>query len=591
MAIPKRRNQEAHDSPAAKKRKTNTTFTIDDFMADFPPTDEPLDESNGSPLPSTVLGIEEFQDGNERKPPRRSTFNIKLPVQLKYHDNAPYDWMKNQYSHCIIPELGEEYDFAFGSPTFHCLRDLHNARVRIRDGEFLPDYQICNLAARWVCLEEKDRPASDGYLANGEVFVATCLPIGDIDEDALQEYFEMSYSKDLSAQNYIPRSKYSVHFVGQPNENEEEEIQAVTVGSVLIRNTRTGQMVHIDTGEFDSREDRARDARDALRAWLEFQKEKCPTADLGPISNSEPLVLDVDKETDQAFRSLHAIVSASLFLRRRITNWGDVKAFRSRGKPTSAAVANHALQSISGWLGLRSSARRPDTRYKNGVKPVNSFQDNYDRDALFGRKAPAPVSQRIFSAKKGAPPVYNDEDDPVDNASDHEDSLTDGSSVSSDNSVDSDQNTGVADQDTAMADQDTVAADQDTVVADQGTVAEQNTVVTDQDTVVAEQSTVVAEQNIAVADQNTNNKDIISNHKQSDSEVAKDKGSAIKKSVSWKDPVTEELDREEPKEPKEPNHKGSDGDDHNHEVNGEKSSSDSETSGNDNDDQGSPAST
>lgn len=537
MAIPKRRNHEDHQSPAAKKRKTNTTFTIDDFMADFPPIDEPLDINNGPPLPSTVLDDEEMQDGKERKPPRRSTFNVKLPEQLKYHNNAPYDWMKKQYSHCIIPELGEEYNFAFDSPTFHCLRNLHNARVRIRDGEYLPDYQVCSLATRWICLEEENRPASDGYLANGEVFVATCLPIGDVEDDALQQYFEMCYATELSAQYYVPRSKYSVHFVGQPNEDEEEDIESVNVGSVLIRNTRTGQMVHIDTGAFASRKDRAREARDALRAWLEFQKEKCPTADLGPISDSEPLILEVDKETHPALRSIHALVSASLFLRRRITNWGDVKAFRLRGKPTSTTVANYALQNISGWLGLRSPARRSHTRSKNPTKAVSSFQDNYDKDALFGRKIPAPVSQRIASAHQGAPPVYNEDTMVVDDDGDHQGSPTNGSVVSSRNSVESDQDT-------------------------------------------------------VVADRVTNSTEVLSGEEESSKEVANDEGSASKKSVTWKEPVEEETNHEEPEEPEEPDQDDPDDDGPNHEdAEGEKSGSDSETHGNDDGDQNSPAST
>lgn len=526
MAIPKRRKREDHDSPAAKKRKTNTTFTLDDFMADFPPIDEPDDINNGSSLPSTVLDDEELQDGKERKPPRRSTFNVKLPVQLEYHDNAPYEWMKNQYSHCIIPELGEEYDFAFDSPTFHCLRDLHNARVRLRDGEPLPDYQICSLATRWVSLEEEDRPVSDGYLANGEVFVATCLPIGVDENDALQQYFEMSYSTELSAQHYIPRSKYSVHFVGQPNENENQEIQTVTVGSVLIRNTRTGQLVHIDTGASASRMDRAREARDALKAWLEFQKEKCPTADLGPIIDSDPLVLDVHQETSPTLRSLHALVSASLFLRRRVTNWGDVKAFRFRGKPTSTTVASYALQNISGWLGLRSPGRRS----KNGTKAPNSFQDNYDKDVLFGRKTPAPISQRIASAEKGSPPIYNEEVNLVDDASDHEDNVTD-SSLSS------------------------IDSDQDTVVADQM----------------------------------IDNTEVVNDKKKSDHEVSNDKGSVIKKSVSWKEPVEEEINHEEPEEPDQKDSYG--GEPMHEDANAEESSSDSEANSNDDDDKNSPAST
>lgn len=530
MAIPKRRNQEDHDWPAAKKHKTNTTFTIDTFMADFPPTVGPLASSNSSPLPTTFLDDEEMQDGNVRKPPRRSTFNIKLPVQLEDHDNAPYDWMKKQYSHCIIPEIGEEYNFAFESSTFYCLRDLHNARVRIRDGECLLDYHICSLATRWVSLEEEDRPASYGYLANGEVFVATCLPIGDVEDDALQQYFETSYPMELSAQHYIPRSKYSVHFVGKPNENEEDEIQAVNVGSVLIRNTRTGEMVYIDTGAFASRVDRARKARNVLTAWLEFQKEKCPTAKLGPISYSEPLILDVDKETHPTLRSMHALVSASLFIRRRITNWGDVKAFRLRGNPTSTTVANYALQNISGWLGLKSPPRRL-SKPKTGTKSVRSFQDNYDKDALLGRTTPAPVSQRIASAQQGAPPVYNEDAMLVDDDGDHEDSLTNGSIVSSRNSVDSDQ---------------------DTIVPD--------------------------------ADQVTNPPEVLSGEEERNSEVAKDKGSATKKSVSWKEPVEEEPEEPDHEEPKlhDPTHE---------ELNSEKSSSDSETNDDDDDGPSSPAST
>lgn len=445
MAIPKRKRQTDHDLPAAKKMRVNTSFTIKDFMVDFPPLRGPI--TSDPPLPCTVLTDEELRDtSKDRKILLRSTFNVRLPMQLRGYDdeatqNAPYDWMRKQYSHCIIPELGEEFDFAYDSDTFHRLRDIHNARVRIRDGEPLPDYAICSLATRWICLGEKDRPASHGYLANGEVFIATCLPIDD-DNDDLERYFEYKYSRDLSAHHYIPRSRYSVHFVGKAQKNGSEEIQSVDIASVLIRNTRTGNLVYIDTGLHHHRTARARDAGRLLKSWLEFQKEKRPEIDLGPISNSLPLILAVDKETHPTLRSIHALVSASLFLRRRITNWGDVKAFNLRNKPTSTTMANYALQNISGWLGLKSTRpRQGEGRPKNNTR--HSFEYNFLQGGLKGRDQPAPVSQRIASAKKGEAPVYNEESDSDDNdASDHEGSITNNSHES----VSSDEDTVIPDQ-------------------------------------------------------------------------------------------------------------------------------------------------
>ena len=560
MAIPKRRNQADHDSPAAKKLRTNTTFAskdfMEDFMADFPlqPENGPTGNEDDPPLPSTVLTNEELQGGSERKPPRRSTFNIKLPIQLKDQNdasaqNTPFDWMKKQYAHCIVPELGEEYDFAFDSPTFHCLRDLHNARVRMRDGEYLPDYLVCSLATRWVSLEEKDRPASDGYLANGDIFVATCLPISDVD-DSLEKYFEGNYSTELSAQYYIPRSKYTVHFVGEPILTESDEIQAVKVGSVLIRNTRTGDVIHIDTGALTGRKARGRDAGQVLKAWLEFQETKSPKANLGPISNSEPFILDVDKETHPTLRSYHALVSASLFLRRRVTNWGDVKAFKLRGSPSSITLADYALRNISGWLGIKSPAKKPgEKRSKKPTRIENSFEINYKTGALFGRKIPAPVSQRITSVQKGEPPVYNEETRLDDDSSDHEHSHTDSSIASSHNGVDSDQ---------------------ETVVVDESSISEE-----------------------ALDDE------------VSDNEVFNDNESVNNKSIHSKEPVDKELNQEEHNNEdlnredhnqenhnsKEPggngsNHDGSNGDDPSHEdLNNENSSSESTTDGDENDNQ------
>lgn len=402
----------------------------------------PISSDNDSVLPSTVLSQDEMQNGSLSVPTYRSTFNIELPIAL--HDPQdpsaryiPYEWMKNQYSHCVVPELGEEYGFEFGSQTFHALRYLHNARVRIRNEEFLPADIVCSLADRWVSLEEKNRPASEGYLANGDIFITTtCVPLSH-NEDGLKQYFERNYSVEPSAQHYIPLSKYSVHFVGEPQLEGRNKIESVLVGSVLIRNTRTGDVVHIDTGTFNSREDRARTAGKVLKAWLQFQKTKTPDADLGPISSSEPLILDVDKETHPSLRSIHALVSASLFLRRGIKNWGDVRAFqKTKGTPNSRTMANHALQNISGWLGIKSTAKHGQTRSKKPSKSVNTFEDNYEKDILFGRLTPAPASQRITSAQKCEPPVYNEETSLADNASDDEDDHSGSSVGSSHDSVD-----------------------------------------------------------------------------------------------------------------------------------------------------------
>lgn len=447
MATLKRKRKTDLDSPAAKKQKTNTNFTLEEFMADFPPLKGPMGSLNDPPLPSTVLTDDEMQAGSDRKPPLRSTFNITLPVQLSDQDhpvarNAPYDWMKKQYAHCVVPELGEQYDFDFESETFHALRDLHNARVRIREGDYLPDYIVCSLASRWICLEENGRPACDGYFANGEIFVAACLPISDSNY-ALRTFFENTWSEELSAAHYIPRSKYSVHFVGQSMVNEKREIQRVHVCSVLIRNTRTGQVVHIDTGAPNSREDRAGKAGKILKSWLEFQKEKRPEAELGPINDSMPLFLDVDKETHPSLRSIQAPVSASLFLRRRILNWGDVKAFKLHGKPSTSTMANYALKNISGWLGLKSSGTQGTARPKTKAP---SFEEYYSRGALLGRNQPAPISLRIASAKRGEAPVYNKEGNSSDGVSDDEDSRAESEPPSSHESVDSDEDTVIADQ-------------------------------------------------------------------------------------------------------------------------------------------------
>lgn len=447
MATLKRKRQADLDSPAAKKQKTNTSFTLEEFMADFPPMNGPVDSVKGPPLPSTVLTEEEMQAGSDRKPPLRSTFNITLPVKLYDQDdpvarNSPYDWMKKQYAHCIIPELGEQYDFDSESETFHALRDLHNARVRIREGDLLPDYIVCSLASRWICLEEKARPACDGYFANGELFVAACLPISE-NNDALRTYFESTYSEELSAAHYIPRSKYSVHFVGQSMVNERMEIQRVLVVSVLIRNTRTGHVVHIDTGPSKDLENRNRKAGQILKSWLEFQKKKRPEAELGPVSDSIPFILDVEKETHPTLRSIHAPVSASLFLRRRILNWGDVKAFKLHGKPNSRTMANFALRNISGWLGLQSSGTQGTARPKTKAP---GFEEHYIRGALLGRNQPAPVSSRIASAKRGEAPVYNKESSSDDGVSDDEGSRTESEPPSSHESVDSDEDTVIADQ-------------------------------------------------------------------------------------------------------------------------------------------------
>lgn len=584
MAIPKRRAQADHDSPAAKKLKTNTTFAIGDFVEIFleevplPSDDDPIVIDNDTPLPSTVLTNNELQDGTLRKPPRRSVFNTKLPVQLNHEDdasaqNAPFDWMKNQYAHCVVPELGEEYDFAFDSPTFYCLRDLHNARVRIRDGEYLPDYMVCSLATRWVSLEEKSRPASDGYLANGDVFVATCLPITYVDDD-LERYFETKYSEELSAQYYIPRSRYSVHFVGQPNLTENDEIQTVTVGSVLIRNTKTGDVIHIDTGALTSRKARARDAGRVLKAWLEFQQTKSPEADLGPISNSAPYVLDVDKETDPNLRSYHALVSASLFLRRRITNWGDVKAFQQRSNPASAALANYALQNISGWLGIRTPARPAPVRPKNSIKTKTSFEENYIIGALFGRQTPAPISRRIASAEKGGPPVYNEDTEVDDEASAHKKSRTDSSVLSAHNGVDSDQDTLVVDE----------SSNSEEALDDEAS----HTEVSNDKEPVTEKSVPQKEPNDKELSQEEHNSEELNLEEANSKEpIGKEPNS---KTPNDKEPSDEEPNDEAPNDEapndKEPNDTELNGDNPSHEdLNSEQSSSHSESDGGEGDDQ------
>lgn len=515
MAIPKGRSMVDHDFPAAKKLKTNISFTLKDFMEDLP-RDEPIISEYDSPLPSTVLSEEEMQPGTQTKPTLRSTFNIELPPKLVEHDrastrNAPFRWMKNQYAHCIIPELGEEYDFGFDSHTFHILRDLHNARVRIRDGGFLPDDMIFSLASRWISLEEQDRPASDGYLANDETFVTTCLPLSD-DENQLEKYFESKFLVEPSARYYIPRSKYSIHFVGEPKPKGATDIQYVMVGSVLIRNSGTGDVVYIDTGALATRKDRARTAGHVLKSWLEFQKTKFPKASLGPVSSAEPLMLDVDKETHPTLRSLHALVSASLFLRRGITNWGQVKAFKARNAPNSVAMANYALQNISGWLGIKSTAKKGEQRPRNPTKSSNTFRDNYDRGALFGREHPAPVSERIKLAQKGELPVYNEVTELGDNVSDHGDSSSGSSSESgSDRSKDSADN------------------HQDAIVANRRITSE-----------------VALNDDESSSDESSEESSEESSDEEPNHEVVNKQESAKKKPVSWKEPVHEGSNSTEP---------------------------------------------
>lgn len=559
MAIPKRRRQADHDSPAAKKIKTSTllstSFTLSGFMGDFLVNGGPIQSDKDSPLPSTVLSQNEMQNSSQTKPTLRSTFNIMLPATLGDQEddddaeNAPYEWMKNQYAHCIIPELGEEYDFEFDSSTFHTLRDLHNARVRIRNGEYLPDYIIDSLATRWISLEEKDRPASDGYFADGDIFVATSLPICDLD-DGLEEYFEMHYSSELSASHYIPRSRYSVHFVGDPMRNEDREIQNVHVGSVLIRRSKTGDVIHIDTGAEGSRIDRAKRAGQVLKSWLEFQKRKSPEADLGPVSSSEPLVLNVDKETHPSLRSLHAIVSASLFLRRQITNWGEVKAFKQRFAPNSAAMANYALQNISGWLGLKNTSKTGEKRSTKPTKSTNTFQDNYDRGALFGRDTPFPASPRIASAQRGKPFVYNED-------SELDDSSSEGSVENNDdenhNSLDNAQGTVISDQ-----------PNNDVEMSDEEPSGEQPSSEVTNNT--------ESHNELAKSEQPSNkeyaNEDVIKETptKKSALKEPASKGSSAKKSVSWEEPEHEEVIS------KEPNDEETNDNDPTHEdVNGEKS--------------------
>lgn len=571
MAIPKRRRHADQDSPAAKKIKTNTllstSFTLSDFMGDFLVNGGPIESDKDSPLPSTFLSQNEMQHSSQNKPTLRSTFNIMLPKTLGDQDdesaeNVPYEWMKNQYAHCIIPELGEEYDFEFESSTFHTLRDLHNARVRIRNGEYLPDYIIDSLATRWISLEEKDRPASDGYFADGDIFVATCLPICDLD-DGLEEYFERHYSSELSAPHYIPRSRYSVHFVGDPMRNEIREIQNVHVGSVLIRRSKTGDVIHIDTGAEGSRIDRAKKAGQVLKSWLEFQKRKSPEANLGPVSSSEPLLLNVDKETHPSLRSLHAIVSASLFLRRGITNWGEVKAFKQRFKPSSTTMANYALQNISGWLGLKSASKNGEKRSTKPTKSSNTFQDNYDRGALLGRDTPFPVSPRIASAKRGEPFVYNEESE-----------LGDSSSESSaENNVDESHNRLDNTQATVVSDQ----QNNNEEMSDEEPSDEHSSSELSND----KESHHELAKNEEPADKESANKDIIKETptKKSAIKETASKESSTKKSVSWEEPEHEEVISKVPNTEettsKEPNNEETNGDDPTHEDgNSEKSGHD-----------------
>lgn len=409
-----RKRADSDDNPLrAKKHKTNAEFTIMDFMQEFPPMKGPLKRPNDTPLPCTVLEGSEMQNPTEgRKGGQTSTFNIRVPGRLPYDPMdpsakfAPYRWLKRQYSHCIIPELGEEHNFDFEDQTFHCLRDLHNARVRIRQTNPLPENEIYSLATRWIRLEEKDKPASDGYLANGEIYVATCLP-NIYTEETLAQYLEDNYWGELSASHYMPRSKYSVHFVGQPRSDHKKKIESINIATVLIRNTKTGNVIQLDTGPLVSRHDRAVQAGEVLRAWLKFQKVKEPGAELGPISDSEPLILDLTKETHPSLASYHALVSAALFLRRRIINWGDVKAFQSHGIAKSNIMARSMLQNISGWLGLKSAAKAGEQLAN--PKSKASFADYYYQDILQGRDQPLPISERLATAHKGESEVLNHE--------------------------------------------------------------------------------------------------------------------------------------------------------------------------------------
>ncbi|KAK2601262.1 hypothetical protein N8I77_010725 [Diaporthe amygdali] len=409
-----RKRADSDDNPLrAKKHKRNAEFTLMDFMKEFPPIKGPLKRSSDEPLPCTVLEGSEMQNPTDgRRGGRTSIFNIRVPERLPYDPMdpsarfAPYWWLKRQYSHCIIPELGEKYNFGFEDQTFHCLRDLHNARVHIRQSNPLSENEVYSLATRWIRLEEKDRPSSDGYLDNGEIYVATCLP-SLYNEETLAQYLEDNYWGELSASHYMPRSKYSVHFVGKPRLGRKEEIESINVATVLIRNTKTGDVIHLDTGPLSSRHDRAVRAGEALRAWLKFQKDKEPEAELGPISYSEPLMLDLTKETLPSLASYHALVSATLFLRRRIINWGDVKAFQSYGNAKSNIMARSMLQNISGWLGLKSAAKAGEQLAN--PKSKAKFAEYYYQGSLQGRNQPLPISERIATAQKGESDVLNEE--------------------------------------------------------------------------------------------------------------------------------------------------------------------------------------
>lgn len=404
-------------SPATKKRlklhERNAEFTLKDFMREIPQPTKPVPIEKETPLPPTVLLRREHQDlMTGWKVGQMSTFNLRIPEKLPRNSppgaTSPHEWVKSQYSHCVIPELAEQYDFPAESQTFFCLRDIHNGRVSIRNRKSPTDDQVYNIATRWIRLEEKDRPASDGYLANGDIFVATSLPLTD-DETFLEKYIKENHHEQLDPSYYIPRCKYSVHFVGKPSSGGDvSKVGKVNVGSVLIRNTSTGDVIYLDTGGLIGRLGRAVQAGDALRHWLDFQKQEHPDIDFGPISEEDPLMIDIDKETHPAFRSVHALVSATLLLRRRITNWGHVKEFHVGGVAKSEEMAKEALRNISGWLGLKSGAKNGEQIKVHTSHPTSTFALQSYKKCLLGRKWPLPMSQRITSAKQGEEEVYVD---------------------------------------------------------------------------------------------------------------------------------------------------------------------------------------
>ncbi|KAL1856826.1 hypothetical protein Daus18300_010589 [Diaporthe australafricana] len=452
-------------SPATEKRlkqhETNAKFTLKDFMREIPKPKKPVPAGKETPLPSTVLLPRELQDLAEGWGVGQvSTFNLIIPTELPGDSpqgtTSPHEWVKTQYSHCVIPELGEQYDFTADSQTFFCLRDIHNGRVTLRNRQSPSDDQVFNIASRWIRLEEKDRPASDGYLANGDIFIATSLPLTE-DKTVLEQYIEENKHEQLDPSHYIPRCKYSVHFVGKPRSREDATMAGrVNVGSVLVRNTSTGDVIFLDTGGRTTRSGRAAQAGDALRTWLDFQRQEHPDTDFGPISEEDPLIIDIDKETRPAFRSVHALVSATLLLRRRITNWGHVKEFRAGGVAKSELMAKEALRNISGWLGLESKAMGGEQIKNKPSNPKSSFVLYSYQKSLGGRGRPLPMSQRIASAKQGEAAVY---------VAGKDDSSDDGSD-SIQASVSSSQKTVRFSEDIADEEE---AADSEVVSSDEGT--------------------------------------------------------------------------------------------------------------------------